>query len=178
MIILILAYVIMIGLMLGSLTLMGWQMYVNFIQPGAIYYPSKAEAIEKMLDLAKVGKKDVVVDVGSGDGVILIAAAKRGARAIGYEIDPFLVKRSRKAAEEAGVGKLVEVRWKTMWDIDLAGVSVVTVYLFPHLMKRLYKIVKKRTDHPVRMVSNDYAVPDVKPDQQKGKIYLYNFSGK
>lgn len=152
-----------------------WNVYTKIIEPGAIYYPSKDEVVDQMLKLAKVTKKDTVIDIGSGDGRILIAAAKMGAKAIGYEINPILVSKSRKLIKEAGLEKLATVYGKSFWKADLNKATVITIYLFPEFMNRLQKSIERKIDHPVRVVANEYPFNKKQPDKIFKKIYLYYF---
>lgn len=154
-----------------------WNVYTKIIEPGAIYYPSKDKVVDQMLKLAKVTKKDTVIDIGSGDGRILIAAAKLGAKAIGYEINPLLVKKSRQLIKEAGLEKLAIVYSKSFWKADLNKATVITIYLFSEFMNRLQKSIEKKIDHPVRVVANDYPFNKKKADKTFKKIYLYYFNG-
>jgi precorrin-6B methylase 2 len=116
--------------------------------PGQLapFDPTPQEVVERMLALAAVRKSDVIYDLGSGDGRILIAAAKRyGARGVGFEIDPGLVKLARENARREGVEKLVEIRQQDFLTADLSPASVVTLYLSyegnlvvrPQLMRQL-----------------------------------------
>ena len=166
---------ILILILLILLFTLGYIIYINFIQPGAIYYPSKAPDIKKMLNLAQVDPKDTVLDFGSGDGCILLAAARRGAKAIGYEIDPLLVRQSRQAAKTAKLDHLITIHCQSMWHADFSSVTVVTLYLFPHFMNRLQKILDKKLNHPIKLVSNQYQFPDKKYTKKNGKIFLYHF---
>jgi precorrin-6B methylase 2 len=116
--------------------------------PGQLapFDPTPQEVVERMLVLAAVKKGDVVYDLGSGDGRILITAAKKyGARGVGFEIDPGLVKLARENARKQGVEKLVEIRQQDFLTADLSPASVVTLYLSydgnmavrPQLMRQL-----------------------------------------
>jgi SAM-dependent methyltransferase len=116
--------------------------------PGQLapFDPTPQEVVERMLALAAVKKSDVIYDLGSGDGRILITAAKRyGARGVGFEIDPGLVKLARENARKEGVEKLVEIRQQDFLTADLSPASVVTLYLSyegnlvvrPQLMRQL-----------------------------------------
>ncbi len=155
--------------------LIGWNVYTKIIEPGPIYYPSKDEIVNQMLKLAKVTKKDTVIDMGSGDGRFLIAAAKIGAKAIGYEINPILVSKSRKLIKEAGLEKLATVYGKSFWKADLNKATVITTYLFPEFMNRLQRSIEKKVYHPIRVVANDYPFNRKQPDKILNKIYLYKF---
>lgn len=100
--------------------------------PGQLapFDPTPHEVVERMLALAKLKKGDVVYDLGSGDGRIVIAAAKKyGVHAVGFEIDPGLAKLARENARRAGVNKLVEIRQQDFLTADLSPASVVTLYL-------------------------------------------------
>jgi SAM-dependent methyltransferase len=96
----------------------------------APFDPTPHEVVERMLALARVKKGDVVYDLGSGDGRILIAAAKKyGVHGVGYEIDAGLVKLARENVRRAGLEKLVEIRQEDFLAADLSPASVVTLYL-------------------------------------------------
>lgn len=152
-----------------------YQIYTLILQPGAVYYPTTDSSVKEMLKISQLTSKDVLIDLGSGDGRILIAAARLGARAIGYEINPFLVYRSRRLIKQLKLEKLVSVEWKSFWKADFNQASIITVYLFPHLMKRLQKTLEKKLKHPVRVVCNDYPFPNLTPVKKSKNIYLYNF---
>lgn len=100
--------------------------------PGQLapYDPTPQEVVERMLALANVRKNDVVYDLGSGDGRLLITAAKKyGARGVGFEIEPGLVKLARENARREGVEKLISIRQQDFLSADLSPASVVTLYL-------------------------------------------------
>ena len=100
--------------------------------PGQLapFDPTPHEVVERMLALAEVRKDDVIYDLGSGDGRVLIAAAKKyGARGVGFEIDAGLVKLARENARREGVEKLVEIRQQDFLSADLSPATVVTLYL-------------------------------------------------
>jgi len=126
-----------------------------------------------MLKLGQISPKDTLLDIGSGDGRILIAAARLGAKAVGYEINPFLVCKSRRLIHQAQLDKLAKVYWKSFWQADFSQVTVVTVYLFPNLMNRLQKLLEKKANHPLRVVVNNYPFPRLKFFKKDNQIYLY-----
>jgi len=129
-----------------------------------IFAPTPQDVVERMLEIAQVTKNDVVVDLGSGDGRIVISAAKRGARAIGYEIDRELVASSLASAEQQGVAGLVEFRHEDMYSASLSDVSVAAVYLYPAALEKLKP--QFATMKPgVKIVSHHYAIPGGKPDR-------------
>jgi len=119
----------------------------------------------EMLRLAKVGPGDHVIDLGSGDGRIVILAAKRfGATGLGVEIDPRLVEESRRHARDAGVADRVEFRQQDLFETDLDQATVITMYLLPEVNLQLrpkLQALKPGT----RIVSHDWDLGDWKPDQ-------------
>ncbi len=119
----------------------------------------------EMLRIAGVGPQDHVIDLGSGDGRIVITAAKRfGASGLGVEIDPSLVEKSRKFAQEAGVADKTEFRIQDLFQTDLSKASVITMYLLPEFNLRLRPAILKLKPG-TRIVSHDWDMGDWKPDQ-------------
>src|SRR5688572_1320994 len=107
-------------------------------KPDVIYVPTPQPVVDAMLELAQVTRGDVVYDLGSGDGRIVIAAAKRyGATGVGVEIDPALVKKARESAAAAGVSNRVRFVTGDLFTADLSKASVVTLYLLQSLNERL-----------------------------------------
>jgi hypothetical protein len=134
-------------------------------QPGrdVPWVPNPPIVVEKMLDLAKVGPKDVVIDLGSGDGRNVIAAAKRGATASGVEFNPDLVDLSTRRAKEAGVsGRATFIRGD-MYAADISKATVMVLFLLPENLAKLRgKLLDLRPG--TRLVLNTFAIPDWKPD--------------
>lgn len=133
--------------------------------PDIVYVPTPHDVVEKMLSMAKVGKKDVVYDLGCGDGRIVVTAAKKfGCKAIGFDIDPKRVKESRKNVEKNGVGKLVKIEHEDVFTVDLSPANVVTLYLLPSLNVKLIPQLEKLKPGS-RIVSHDFDMRGVKPDK-------------
>ena len=135
-------------------------------QPGkdVQWVPTPPALVEKMLDLAKVTPKDRLVDLGSGDGVLVIAAAKRGLRARGIEYDRGLVEYSKRRAAEAGVSKLTRFVRGDIFETDFSDATVVTTFLLPSMNLRLrptFLAMKPGT----RIVANTFAIADWQPDE-------------
>jgi len=122
--------------------------------------------VDKMLKLAEVKSNDVVYDLGSGDGRIVITAAKTyGASAVGIEIDPKLVKESRENVHRAGVGDLVEIRQQDILTADLSAATVVTMYLLAETTPTLMPLLQRQLKPGARIVSNEFEMDDWKPDK-------------
>jgi len=133
--------------------------------PDVVYVPTPPEVVDAMLDVAKVTGKDVLYDLGSGDGRIPIAAAKRfGTRGLGIDIDPQRVDEAKANATQAGVADKVRFLLGDLFELDLSPATVITLYLLPQLnlklRPRLFKL-KPGT----RIVSHEFDMGDWKPDR-------------
>jgi outer membrane protein assembly factor BamB/protein-L-isoaspartate O-methyltransferase len=149
----------------------------------AVYVPTPMDVVTRMLEIAAVKKSDVVYDLGSGDGRIVIAAAKAfGCRAVGVELDEDLVKASRAQAKEAGVEKQVSFQHADLFEVDFADADVVALYLLPEMNKRLIpKLNRLRAG--ARVVAHYFPIPGVKAtkvvkmtsqdDDVERSLYLY-----
>src|SRR3954468_1237031 len=102
-----------------------------------VWVPTPRALVDKMLDLAAVMPKDLVVDLGSGDGRLVIAAAKRGARALGIEYEPDMVQLARKNAVEAGVADRATFVQGDMFEADFKQATVLALFLLPGNLRRL-----------------------------------------
>jgi ribosomal protein L11 methylase PrmA len=118
-----------------------------------------------MIDLAGVKKGDVVYDMGSGDGRIVITAAKKGAKATGFEIDGDLVKESRENIRKANVQNLAEIRQQDILTVDFSPASVVTMYLLPDVNLMLKPNLLRQLKPGSRVVSHSFDMGDWKPDK-------------
>jgi precorrin-6B methylase 2 len=122
-----------------------------------VWVPTPQELVEKMLDMAKVTPQDVVIDLGSGDGRNVIAAAKRGARAFGFEYNPEMVALSRRKAQEAGVADRATFIEGDMYEADISKATVLALFLLPSNLDKLapkFLALKPGT----RMVNNTFQV--------------------
>ena len=129
------------------------------------FVPSPQIVVDKMIELAGVKKGDVVYDLGSGDGRIVIAAAKKGARAVGFDIDPDLVAESRANVKKAGVEESAEIRHQDILTVDLSPASVVTMYLLPDVNLKLKPNLLSQLKPGSRVVSHSFDMGDWKPDK-------------
>jgi SAM-dependent methyltransferase len=134
-------------------------------EPDVIFVPTPQKVVDKMLELAKVSKKDVVYDLGCGDGIIVVTAAKTyGCKAVGFDINPERVKESLDNVKAAKVEKLVEIKKADIFKLDLSKASVVTLYLLPELNVKLVPQLKKMKKGS-RIVSHDFDMKGYKPDK-------------
>lgn len=124
---------------------------------GGPYVPTPDVIVSRMLELAGVRPDDLVVDLGSGDGRLVIEAARRyGARGLGVEREARLVDLARAAADKAEVGERVSFRQGDIFETDLRGATVVTLYLLPRLLVQLLPKLRAELGPGARIVSHDY----------------------
>lgn len=144
-------------------------------RPDVVYVATPHETVERMLRLADVRSSDFVIDLGSGDGRIPIAAARRGARALGIEIDPDRIREAEANARSAGVTNRVRFRQEDLFKTPLAEATVITMYLLPELNARLSPRLLA-LQPGTRIVSHLFPMADWKPDATDtdgGAIYLW-----
>jgi SAM-dependent methyltransferase len=130
------------------------------------FVPTPQDVVEGMLELAQVKKGDVVYDLGSGDGRIVVTAAKKyGARAVGFEIDPDLIKQSREAVRKEGLEHLAEIREQDILTVDLSPATVVTLYLLPDVNLQIRPSLLSQLKPGSRVVSHAFDMGDWKPEK-------------
>jgi len=131
----------------------------------AIFVTTPQDVVERMLELAGVTKEDVVYDLGCGDGRIVVTAAKKyGCRAVGVDVDAQCVRTSRENVAKAGVGGLVEVAQKDMFDVDLGGATVVTLYVGREANRRLLQQLQKLKPAS-RIISHEFEIEGCEPEK-------------
>jgi protein-L-isoaspartate O-methyltransferase len=130
------------------------------------YVPTPNEVVNQMLELANVSGDDVLYDLGSGDGRIPITAAQKyGIRGTGVEINPELVEESRANAEAAGVSDRVKFLQQDLFQTDLSGATVVTLYLLPEVNLELRSKLLRELEPGTRIVSHDFDMGEWQPEQ-------------
>jgi SAM-dependent methyltransferase len=136
------------------------------VHPDIHYVPTPNDVVDAMLTVAHVTGTDMVYDLGSGDGRIVIEAARRfGARGVGVEIDPDLVKRARENAVKAGVSDKVSFVQGDLFKTDFSSATVVTLYLSPSINLRLESKLKRELKPGSRVVSHRFPIGDWAPEQ-------------
>ena len=140
---------------------------------GAPFLPTGKKYVEEMLDLAALEPNEIFVDLGSGDGRLVIAAARRGAHAIGYEINPFLVVIAYCRIWRAGVGNRATIHWQSFWSADFRDVDVVSIFGITGIMPRLEKKLSYELRPGARVVSYVFSMPTWKPEVHRNGIRLY-----
>ena len=146
------------------------------------YVPTPQPVVDKMLDLAKVGKDDVLYDLGCGDGRIVITAAKQhGARGIGIDLNPQRISEAKANAKRAGVDGKVKFMVGDLFKADIADASVVTLYLLPSVNRELRPQLWKQLKVGTRVVSHAFDMgPEWPPERKENvngtTIYLWTIT--
>lgn len=139
----------------------------------APFVPSDDARVAGMIALAGLKPGERAVDLGSGDGRIVIAAAKAGAVATGWEMNPFLVIWSRLQARRYGVSDRTSFRWGSYVGRDFKDADAIFTYLLPSEMRRLRDWLPKNAKSGARLVANAFPLPDWHDDSRSGTIYRY-----
>jgi SAM-dependent methyltransferase len=130
-----------------------------------VYVPTPQVVVDTMLRMANVGAGDYLIDLGSGDGRVVITAAERGARALGVDLDRHLLGIANESAQREGVAARAIFREQNLFETDLAGATVVTTYLLPDMNIKLRpKLLALRPG--TRIVAHDYHMGDWLPDDR------------
>lgn len=165
------------ALMLASLLLIATGMAFGQAQPQPVrkpdvpYVPTPQEVVNRMLELAKVGKNDVLYDLGCGDGRIVITAAKEhGARGVGIDLNPQRISEAKANAERAGVNGKVKFIEGDLFTADFSDASVVTLYLLPDVNRALRPQLWKQLKVGTRVVSHDFDMGEEWPPEKIERI--------
>jgi ribosomal protein L11 methylase PrmA len=136
-------------------------------RPDVIYVPTPEAVVEAMLQVANVGKNDIVYDLGCGDGRIPVTAAKKyGATGVGIDIDPQRIKEAKENVAKNNVGDKVTIVQGDLFEQDLSKATVVTLYLLPSLNVKLMPKLMKELRPGTRIVSHAFDMGDWKPEKE------------
>jgi len=162
-------------MILGFLIWIIWPIFI-----GAIFLPTPPEVVSKMLQLAEVRVGDVLYDIGSGDGRIILEAAKRGAMAVGIEADPIRVLWSRIRAKRSPEHDRLHIVWGDFFKVSVSNASVVTVYQGESINNRLREKFDAELKPGVRIVSYSFTFEGWKSVKKHSdaNIYLYVVAAK
>ncbi|MFW5944462.1 MAG: SAM-dependent methyltransferase [Bacteroidota bacterium] len=129
------------------------------------YVPTPQSVVHKMLDVANVGPGDYLIDLGSGDGRIVIEAVRRGAVGHGVEIESELVRKAEAKAREAGVSEKIMFLKEDVFETDFSGATVLTLYMMDIINLRLRPLLLEKLEPGTRIVSHSFGMKDWKPDK-------------
>lgn len=139
---------------------------------GAPFLPTLNNRVPEALDLINLKKGQTLLELGSGDGRILIEAAKRGINSVGYELNPLLVIYSKMATLK--YRKQIKIKWGNYWRRDWPEVDGVFVFLLQPYMEKLDKKIKKQKEG-LKLVSFVFTIPDKKPAKEVNGLFLYKY---
>jgi protein-L-isoaspartate O-methyltransferase len=155
----------------------------NYLEKIVPYVPTPPEVVEKMLDMAKVTANDTVYDLGSGDGrIVIMAAQKYGAHAVGVELDSDLYKQSSDRIKELGLENRAKILHENMFQVTVRPATVVTLYLLTSVNEKLRPMLEKQLHSGTRVVSHDFQMPGWIAEKTEDitskngvshKVYLY-----
>lgn len=140
---------------------------------GAPFVPSTDKTARTMIDLAHTKTGQTVIDLGSGDGRLLQLAAAQGAKAVGIEMNPYLVIFSKIRALLSPYRNKITVRWRNLWKTNLSQADVIFIYLLPWRMDTLAKKLKKECKPGTLVVSNSFLFPHWKILRQDSTNHVY-----
>jgi len=140
---------------------------------GAIYLPTSKRTVKKMVELANIKPGEIAVDLGSGDGRLVIALAKAGAEAHGYEINPLLVFLARRNIRKARFKGKAFIHFKNFWKEDFSQFDIVTIFGIGYAMESLEQKLKKELKIGARVVSNTFPFPNWQYIKRGDTAFLY-----
>ncbi len=154
------------GVVLFAASVVGIATWAQEVKKDVPYVPTPQPVVDKMLELAEVSSDDVIYDLGSGDGRIVITAAREyGARGIGVDIDPRRIAEARENARKAGVSDRVMFVQRDLFQVPLGEATVVTLYLLPDVNLKLRPKLLRELRPGTRVVSHDFDMGDWKPQR-------------
>jgi hypothetical protein len=165
--------------LLGNLINLSFALLLFFLTvafvTGAPFVPSTPKVTARMINFAGIKPGMVIYDLGSGDGRLLFAAAKLGAKATGYEINPFLVFLTYLRIIFSPQRRLVKVVWKNFWKADIHDADGVFVYLLPWKMQQLAAKLTHELQPGTKIISNSFIFPGWKINQKDEQLHVYEF---
>lgn len=141
---------------------------------GAFFVPTKRKYIPRILTLLNPKPGEKMVDLGSGDGRLLVALSETGVEAHGFEHNPLLVMRSKQLLKKHGLEKKAFVHMENFWNADLSSFDGVVIYGIPYIMGRLEKKLRAELRPGARVVSNAFQFPNWKLSAKEKGVYLYH----
>ncbi len=146
--------------------------FIYMIQ-GPPFVPTRDEVVKQIIEELKKLRPMKILDMGSGDGTLLIALAKAGYEVDGIELNPLLVRRSRRLIKKAGVNDKVKVRWGNFWNYDTSSYDVIVLYVIKHIMPHLEKKLLRELHKGSYIISNYFIFPNLKPIYEEGRMKVY-----
>ena len=152
---------------IGSIIMLVW------LYRGPFYVPTRRKYVPRIIAMLDLKAGDKVVDLGSGDGRLVIALAEAGAEAHGFEHNPLLVMRSKKSIKKRGLEGKAFIYMSNFWNTDVSSYDGIVVYGIPYIMQRLEEKLKKELKPGARVVSYSFPFPNWEPTAKEKAVYLY-----
>ncbi|TAL19510.1 hypothetical protein EPN90_03235 [Patescibacteria group bacterium] len=167
--------IILLAFSFGLMLIGGFYALAQFLSifTGAPYVPTSSERTAAMIALAGLQPGELAVDLGAGDGRLVLAAAATGARAEGFELNPLLVFLARFAIRRASLAARAKIHRASFRGADLRRASVIFIYLLPGEMARLERWLPAALNPGARVVVNAFPFPHWKPEAKQGNLYRY-----
>ena len=146
--------------------------FIYLIQ-GPPYVPSNDKVVGQMITEIEKIKPKKIVEMGSGDGKLVIALAKKGFNVVGIELNPLLVLRSRKTIKKLHLENKATILWRNFWSFDTSSYDVLVIYLVTHVMPRLEKKLLKELHTGTYIFSNYCKFPTIKPISEDDRMKVY-----
>lgn len=166
-------FYLVLGLIINLLFCAVLLFMVLSIIKGAPYVRTDRASVTKIVALLSPTRTDRIIDIGAGDGELVIALAKTGAKVTGVEINLFLVLVANWRIWRSGLSKNARVLWRNMWWYKMQGLNKVVVYGFPTIMQDLGEKLKRELNRPAVVVSNSFAFANLDKENVVGKLYIY-----
>lgn len=152
-------------------------LFLHLFFRGAPFAVTSPTNLKTIIELAKIKPGEKAVDLGAGDGRLVIALAQAGAETHGYEINPLLAWLARRNLQKAGLTKKAFIHRQNFWQVDLSQFDVITIFGIGYIMAPLAQKLKKELKPSARVISNGYPLPTWPITRQIGEIYLYKNPG-
>lgn len=158
-----------------SLLLLSTVLFIRLLIPLgiALFIPSHLFVANHLISLAKINHGEKTLDLGSGDGRVVIAFSRAGAEAHGYEINPFLVLKSRRTIRQQGLEEKAFIHWGNFFFHSLSPYDVITIFISPLTMRLLEKKLRRELKPGARIISFKFPFPSWSCAYQKNEFYLY-----
>ena len=140
---------------------------------GAPFVPMSKSNLRMLVKLADITSEERVVDLGSGDGRVVMEFAELGCKVDGFEINPLLVRSSRKKIKERGLEKTAVIFEKDFWDHDLSEYDIVVLFQVPYVLNKLEKKLKRELKPGSKVLSYSFKFPNWEAVDSRKNIYLY-----
>lgn len=145
---------------------------------GVPYVPTLNMTMERMLELAEIKPRQKIADLGSGDGRLLIVAARKGAQAVGWEINPILAILSKIKIRHAGLQDKITIHVESYWPADLKKFDVIFLFLIPNKMEQMEQKLRRELKPGAKVISNSFVFPNWQYSKKLGEVYLYEIDSK